>query len=74
MATSKKVNLGPIKKVKPVPGVPTSAKFIKDYIFDPTNPVDYATYAVGGPIIRAVAGISKKGAKFVSSVYKNIGN
>ena len=69
MAKSKKVNLGPMKKVKPSGNV----KFIKDYIFDPTNPVDYATYAVGGPITRAVGGIVKKGAKFVGKTYRNMG-
>lgn len=69
MAKSKKVNLGPMKKVKPSGNV----KFIKDYIFDPTNPVDYATYAVGGPITRAVGGIAKKGSKFVGKIYRNMG-
>jgi len=69
MATSRKMNLGRTKKVKPSGNV----KFIKDYIFDPTNPVDYATYAVGGPVTRAVGGIVKKGAKFVGKTYRNMG-
>lgn len=73
MAKSKKMNLGPMKKVKPVPGVPISAKFIKDYIFDPTSKVDWASLAVGGPITRAVGGIAKKGAKFVGKTYRNMG-
>jgi len=73
MSTSKKLNLGPIKKVKPVRGVPTAAKIVNEYII-PKTPLDVASYAIGGPVTRAVAGISKKGAKFVSRVYKNIGN
>ena len=69
MAKSKKMNLGKTKKVKPSGNV----KFMKDYIFDPTNKADYATYAVGGPVARVVGGIVKKGAKFVGKTYKNIG-
>ena len=69
MATSSRANLGPIKKLKPSGNV----KFIKDWVFDPSDPVDYATYAIGGPVTRAVGGIVKKGAKFVSKTYRNIG-
>jgi hypothetical protein len=69
MATYKKINLGPTKKSKPSGNV----KFIKDYVFDPTNKADYAWLAAGGPIGRAVGGITKKGAKFVSKVYRNMG-
>ena len=69
MVKSKKMNLGPTKKVKPS----GNAKFIKDWVFDPSNPVDYATYAIGGPVTRAVGGIVKKGAKFVGKTYRNMG-
>ena len=69
MASSNK-QLGPTKQLKPSGNV----KFIKDWVFNPSDPVDYASYAVGGPIIRAVAGITKKGAKFVSKTYRNMGN
>jgi len=69
MSTSKKLNLGPTKQLKPSGNV----KFIKDWVFDPSNPVDYASYAIGGPVTRAVGGIVKKGAKFVSKTYRNIG-
>ena len=69
MAVSKKANLGPTKKLKPSGNV----KFIKDYIFNPSDPVDYASYAIGGPVTRAVGGIIKKGAKFVGKTYRNMG-
>lgn len=69
MAKSKKVNLGPMKKVKPSGNV----KFIKDWLFDPTSKVDWASLAVGGPATRAVGGIVKKGAKFVGKTYRNMG-
>ena len=69
MATSSRANLGATKKLKPSGNV----KFIKDWVFDPSDPVDYATYAIGGPVTRAVGGIVKKGAKFVSKTYRNIG-
>jgi len=69
MTSSKKLNLGSTKKLKPSGNV----KFIKDYIFNPSDPVDYASYAIGGPVTRAVGGIVKKGAKFVGKAYRNIG-
>lgn len=69
MATSKKMNLGPTKKSKPSGNV----KLIKDYVFDPTSKTDWAWMAAGGPIGRAVGGITKTGAKFVSKVYRNMG-
>ena len=60
---------------------PKVTKFVKDWIMDPTSPVDVATTLVGGKSIkvgaklgaRAVAGISKAGAKHVEKIYRNIG-
>jgi len=66
MAASKKANLGPTKKLKPSGNV----KFIKDYVFDPSNKADWATTAVGG---RVMGGITKAGKKFVTKVYRNMG-
>jgi len=68
MATSRKMNLGKTKKLKPSGTI----KFTKDYIFDPGNKADYAWLATG-PIGRAVGGITKKGAKFVGKIYRNMG-
>jgi hypothetical protein len=83
MAKSKKMNLGPTKKIKPS----GSIKFTKDYIFDPTSKLDIISLGLGGPAaragrsiikaakdpIRAVGGITKKGSKFVGKTYKNMG-
>ena len=69
MAKSKKMNLGSMKNVKPSGNV----KFIKDWLFDPTSKVDWASLALGGPATRAVGGIAKKGSKYVSKVYRNMG-
>jgi len=69
MATSKKMNLGKTKKLKPSGTI----KFTKDYIFDPGNKADYATYLLGGPATRAVGGIVKAGKKYVNKVYRNMG-
>ena len=74
MAKSKKVNLGPIKKNKPIPGMVTAGKIIDEYII-PKTPLDVAAYLFPyGKAARVVGGIAKKGAKNVSSVYRNIGN
>ena len=72
MASSKKSAPEPFKKIKTVPGVPTAGKIINEYII-PKTPLDVASYAIGGPVTRAVGGIVKKGAKFVSKTYRNIG-
>ena len=66
MVKSKKMNLGPTKKLKPS----GNTKFIKDYIFDPGNKADWATLAIGG---RVVGGITKVGKKYVNKVYRNMG-
>lgn len=71
MPASKKANLGQTKKVKPSGNV----KFIKDWVFDPGNPVDYAMLGAGRalkPAARAVGGIGKAGKKFVNKVYRNM--
>jgi hypothetical protein len=65
MAASKKTNLKQTNKVKPSGNV----KFIKDWVFDPSNPVDYAM--LGAP--RVIGGITKAGKKFVNKVYRNMG-
>lgn len=69
MATSRKMNLGPTKKSKPSGNV----KFIKDWVFDPTSPTEWAWTLGGGAAGRAVGGIAKKGAKYVNKVYRNMG-
>ena len=83
MAKSKKMNLGPTKKTKPSGNV----KFIKDYVFDPTNKIDIISLGLAGPATRAsrniikatkdpsraVGGIVKAGKKYVSKVYRNMG-
>lgn len=69
MAKSKKMNLGPTKKVKTSPVAP----ILSDLIV-PKTPVDVAMYAVPwGKATRAVGGITKKGAKFVGKIYRNMG-
>jgi len=66
MAKSKKMNLGNTKKSKSSGNV----KFIKDWVINPSSPVDVAATYGGG---RVVAGITKAGKRFVSKVYRNMG-
>ena len=69
MAKSKKMNLGPTKKVKASPVAP----ILSDLII-PKTPLDVAMYAIPyGKAARAVGGITKKGAKFVGKIYRNMG-
>jgi len=69
MAKSKKMNLGKTKKSKPSPIAP-----ILSDVFIPKTAVDAAMYAVPyGKAARAIGGIAKKGSKFVSKVYRNMG-
>jgi hypothetical protein len=76
MAKSSKA-LGKIKKPKQSGNV----KFIKDWVMNPTSPVDVAMTFAGVKAIkpaakitkRAVGGIAKAGAKYVGKVYRNIG-
>ena len=69
MAKSKKMAPGAFKKSKTSPVAP-----ILSDVFIPKTAVDAAMYAVPyGKAARAVGGIAKKGAKFVSKVYRNMG-
>jgi hypothetical protein len=76
MANSSKA-LGKIKKPKQSGNV----KFIKDWIIDPSNPVDVAMTFAGAKAIkpavkigkRAIGGITKAGARYVEKIYRNIG-
>ena len=72
--------LGKIKKPKQSGNV----KFIKDYVFDPSNPVDWAFAAAAGPAGKAVkiaakvgkrgiGGITKAGSRYVEKIYRSIG-
>ena len=69
--------LGKIKKPKQSGNV----KFIKDWIIDPTSPVDIGLTLAGGKAIkvaakvgkRAVGGITKAGSRYVEKIYRSIG-
>jgi hypothetical protein len=60
---------------------PKVTKFVKNWAFDPTSPVDVALTIAGGKAIkptikigkRAIGGITKAGAKYVNKAYRNIG-
>lgn len=66
MPTSRKVAPGTTNKVKPSGNV----KFIKDYIFDPSSPSDWAMNFGGA---RIIGGIGKAGKKYVTKLYRNMG-
>ena len=69
MAKSKKMNLGKTKKLKTSPVAP-----ILSDLFIPKTVGDAAMYAVPwAKATRAVGGIAKKGSKYVSKVYRNMG-
>ena len=69
MAKSKKMNLGKTKKLKTSPVAP----ILSDLLI-PKTPMDVAMYAVPwAKATRAVGGIAKKGSKYVSKVYRNMG-
>jgi len=69
--------LGKIKKPKQSGNV----KFIKDWVINPSSPVDVAMTFAGikgiKPAVkmgkRAIGGIGRAGAKYVEKVYRNIG-
>jgi hypothetical protein len=85
MATSKKANLGPTKKLKPIIKrsvksglkedfgyMKEGAKIAADVII-PRSKEDLAWLFAGGAAGRAVGGIGKAGKKFVNKVYRNMG-
>jgi len=62
-------------KSKPIGGKTGKAMKIVDEYLIPKTPADAALYLIPyGKVARAVAGITKKGAKYVSKAYRNIGN
>lgn len=89
MATSKKANLGPTKKLKPIikrsvkSGLKEDFAYMKEGakiagdVFIPRSANDLAITLAGGKLFnvgaRAVSGIAKKGAKFVGKAYRNMG-
>ncbi len=69
MAKSKKMALGPSKKLKTSPVAP----ILSDLLI-PKTLGDAAMYAIPyAKIARGVGGITKKGAKFVGKTYRNMG-
>ena len=89
MATSSEANLGKTKKLKPIIKrsvksglkedfgyMKEGAKIAADVII-PRNASDLALTLAGGKLFnvgaRAVSGITKKGAKFVGKIYRNMG-
>jgi len=89
MATSRKMNLGPTKKLKPIikrsvkSGLKEDFGYMKEGakiaadVFIPRNANDLAITLAGGKLFsvgaRAVSGIAKKGSKYVSKTYRNMG-
>lgn len=69
MARSKKMAPGAFKKSKTSPVAPVLSD-----LFIPKTLGDAAMYAVPyAKIVRGVGGITKKGAKYVNKVYRNMG-
>lgn len=69
MAKSKKMAPGAFKKSKTSPVAPVLSD-----LFIPKTVGDAAMYAVPwAKAVRAIGGISKKGAKFVGKTYRNMG-
>ena len=61
-------------KSKPIGGNTGKAMKVIDELFIPKTPADAALYLIPyGKVARAVAGITKKGAKYVGKAYRNIG-
>ena len=46
-------------------------KIVDEYVM-PKSAADVAFLAVGGPGLRAIGGITKKGAKYVNKIYRNM--
>ena len=62
------------KKQKPIGGNTGKAIKIVDEYLIPKSPADAAMYLVPyGKVARGVGGIVKKGAKYVTKAFKNIG-
>lgn len=60
-----------IKKT-PIGGNTLKAMKIVDEYVVPKSAFDVAIFAAGGPGLRAIGGITKKGAKYVNKVYRNM--
>lgn len=61
-------------KSKPIGGNTGKAMKVIDEYLVPKTPADAALYLIPyGKVARAVAGITKKGAKYVGKAYRNIG-
>jgi len=72
-STSNRTDL-PIKKQKPLKGTAGKAAKISNEYIMPKSASDVAMYLIPyGKVGRAVGGIVKKGSKYVSKVYRNIG-
>ena len=61
-----------IIKTKPIGGNTGKAMKIVDEYVMPKSAADVAFMAIGGPGLRAIGGITKKGAKYVNKVYRNM--
>ena len=59
-------------KTKPIGGNTGKAMKIVDEYVMPKSAFDVALIAAGGPGLRAIGGITKKGAKFVNKFYRNM--
>jgi len=89
MPASKKVAPGVTNKVKPIVKRPIKSGLAEDFgymkqgakiaadVFIPRNASDVAWTLAGGKAFglgaRAIGGITKRGAKFVTKVYRNMG-
>ena len=85
MAKSKKMAPGPIKKNKTIikrnlkSGLKEDLGYMKEGakiaadVFIPRSKEDVAWLFAGGAAGRAIGGIGKAGAKYVSKVYRNMG-
>jgi hypothetical protein len=62
-------------KVKPISGNTGKAMKVIDEYLVPKTTADAAMYFIPyGKVARTVGGIAKKGTKYVSKAFKNIGN
>jgi len=62
-------------KVKPIGGNTRKAMKIVDEYLVPKTSADVAMYLIPyGKVARTVGGITKKGVKYVSKAFRNIGN